>query len=166
LDEGDHGDLVVAIGTKTKIIGVNTMHERVLLTIGQVSDRKAVDVLYVPSVAKNLVSIPQINQSDKFYVVFEHLRMHVLNKKSKQAVAPDDLVDGRTVLASHMFANNNQSPPWRSLMRSVFRSSRAHGPSRASTPVLRYLLDQSMMKGTLTSVLSCKCRCTMAVSKV
>jgi hypothetical protein len=65
LDEGDHGDLVVANGTKTKILGVGTVHESVLLPSGEVRDLKIVDVLYVPSVAKNLMSIPQINKSEQ-----------------------------------------------------------------------------------------------------
>ncbi|GAB9476362.1 putative Integrase [Globisporangium polare] len=94
LDEGDHGELVVANGNKTKILGVGTVNERIALPNGQVRDLHVTDVLYVPSVAKNLLSIPQINKSNKFQVVFDGPSMNVLNKSSRKVVATADFVDG------------------------------------------------------------------------
>ncbi|KAF1313360.1 Copia protein, partial [Globisporangium splendens] len=94
LDERDHGDLVVANGNKTKILGVGTVNERIALPNGEVRDLKVVDVLYMPSVGKNLLSIPQINKSNKFQVVFDGPSMNVLNKTSSKVVATADFVDG------------------------------------------------------------------------
>ena len=60
LDEGDHGDLVVANGNKTKILGVGTVQradraaKRSKCAISKVND-----VLFVPSIGKNLLSIPR-----------------------------------------------------------------------------------------------------------
>ncbi|KAF1322207.1 Integrase catalytic core protein, partial [Globisporangium splendens] len=47
LDEGDHGDLVVANGNKSKILGVGTVNERVALPTGEVRDLKVVNVFCV-----------------------------------------------------------------------------------------------------------------------
>ena len=104
LDEGHHGDLVVPNGTKAKILCVGTVHERVLLPSGQVRDLNVVDGLYVPSVAKNLMSIPHINKSDKFQVVFDRSRMNVLSKKSTSLMAFTGFACVR---------DQSQSPPWR-----------------------------------------------------
>ena len=103
-NDQEPGDLVVANGTKTKILGVGTVHERVLLPSGQVRDLNVVDGLYVPSVAKNLMSIPHINKSDKFQVVFDRSRMNVLSKKSTSLMAFTGFACVR---------DQSQSPPWR-----------------------------------------------------
>jgi hypothetical protein len=143
VDEGDHGDLVVANGTKTKTLGVGTVHESVVLPSGEVRDLKIVDVLYVPSVAKNLMSIPQINKSDKYQVVFDRARTNALTKKSKQVVATADFIDGlywlrvcpRPEPKSALTVSSAKSV-------SILHERMAH----ASTPVLRQLLDKSMVK--------------------
>jgi hypothetical protein len=57
LAEGDHGELVVAEGTKTKILGVGTVHERAVLHGGEVRNLELRNVLYVPDIKKNLLSI-------------------------------------------------------------------------------------------------------------
>ena len=142
LDEGNHGDLVVANGTKTKILGLGTVHERVLLPSGQVRDLQVVDVLYVPTVAKNLMSIPKIQKSNKFQVVFDGSRINVFTKKSKQVVATADFADGIYWLRvcpqeakSAMLVAGSKSV-------SILHERMGH----ASTPVLRQLLDKSMVK--------------------
>ena len=94
LDEGDHGELVVANGDKSKIVGVGTVLERIELPNGKVRELEVKDVLFVPSIAKNLLSIPQINKANKFQVVFDGPRMDVLAKKSLKVVATADCVDG------------------------------------------------------------------------
>ena len=94
LDEGDHGDLVVANGNKTKILGVGTVHERIALPNGRVRDLEVNDVLFVPTIGKNLLSIPQINKANKFQVVFDGPSMNVLMKNSRKVVATADFVDG------------------------------------------------------------------------
>jgi hypothetical protein len=51
------------------------------------------DVLYAPSVSKNLLSIGQINKSGKFQVLFNAKGMNVLSKSSNHVVATADFVD-------------------------------------------------------------------------
>ncbi|KAF1314476.1 Copia protein, partial [Globisporangium splendens] len=143
LDERDHGDLVVANGNKTKILGVGTVNERIALPNGEVRDLKVVNVLYVPSVGKNLLSIPQINKSNKFQVVFDGPSMNVLNKTSSKVVATADFIDGLYWL---------RVPP-NAMTKSAMTAVRAKSAStlhermgHASVQVLRQLVDKAMVK--------------------
>lgn len=143
LAEGDHGELVVANGSKTKIMGIGTVNERVLLPNGQARDLRVVDVLYVPTISKNLMSIPQINKLNKFQVVFDRSSMSVLDKKSKQVVATADFVDGlywlrvcsRDDPKSALTVTSDRS-------LSILHERLGH----ASTPVLHSLIDKAMVK--------------------
>ncbi|CAH0476234.1 unnamed protein product [Peronospora belbahrii] len=77
LNEQDEGELLVADGNKAAIKGVGIIIERVVLPNGEERDIEINDALFVPKMNKNLLSV--INKS---------------HKKSKQAVATADLVDG------------------------------------------------------------------------
>ena len=81
VDEGDHGRLTLANGSKTKILGVGTVNERVVLANGGVRDLVVKDALYEPSVDKNLMSIPQINKWNKSQVVLDGPGMSMLDKR-------------------------------------------------------------------------------------
>ncbi|KAF1322206.1 Integrase catalytic core protein, partial [Globisporangium splendens] len=148
LDEGDHGDLVVANGNKSKILGVGTVNERVALPTGEVRDLKVVNVLYVPSVGKNLLSIPQINKSNKFQVVFDGPSMNVLSKNSSKVVATADLADGLywlRVVPSEV--SKSAMVAVRSKSVSTFHERMGH----ASPNVLRQLVDKAMVKDAVFS---------------
>ena len=145
LDERNHGDLVVANGSTTKILGVGTVNERIMLPNGEIRDILIENALYVPTVGKNLLSIPQINKSNKFQVVFDGPTMNVVAKTSKKVVATADFIDGLYWLRASRAPRNEAKAVMavRANLESTFHARMGH----ASNQVLRQLIRDNMVKG-------------------
>ena len=94
LNEREEGELSVADGSKAAIKNVGAIMERVILPNGDERDIEIKDALFVPSMSKKLLSVPQINKGGRFQVVFDGSKMQVKRKNSTQVVATTDFVDG------------------------------------------------------------------------
>ena len=94
LHEKNRGTLMVANGAQADILGVGTVNETLLLPSGKTRCLTINNVLYVPSIGKNLLSIPQLNANKEFRVVFDDSGMAIVNKSKESTVAVADFDAG------------------------------------------------------------------------
>ncbi|POM81898.1 Putative retroelement [Phytophthora palmivora] len=151
----DRGELTVANGDSAKIMGVRTVVERVTLPNGDKRDIQIQDALYVPSMNKNVLSVPQISRSGQFKVVFDGLEMQIAHKTSKKVVVSADLIDGLYWLRVPSFAANSVSNAW---INAVDLHARM---DHAPTDVLKKMVSSGMVTGAkmpTSSKTSSQCR--------
>ncbi|GMF64687.1 unnamed protein product [Phytophthora fragariaefolia] len=90
---------------------------------------------------KNLLSVPQINRSGQFKVVFDGAEMHIALTKSKKIVASADLIDGLYWLRVPSFAANSVAKA--SVNAVDLHARMGHAPN----DVLRKMVSNGMVTG-------------------
>lgn len=95
LDERNQRKLSVVDGNKTAIVSVETILKQIVLPVhGDVREIEINGAIYIPKMSRNLFSVPQINRSGHFQVVFDGARINIARKGLNQVMATADLVDG------------------------------------------------------------------------
>ncbi|OQR86157.1 hypothetical protein ACHHYP_10912 [Achlya hypogyna] len=94
LEEGLHGKIRVADGNEAPILGVGTVHETMILPSGHELRIQIDNVLFVPSMEKNLFSVPQVNQKGHYITQFEANVVSIKDRRTQDVVAVGDYADG------------------------------------------------------------------------
>jgi len=84
--------ITVANAGECKILGGGIVEERMIQVDWSIRIAKIENVLYIPSMKKNLLSIPQLRK--KFVTIFEGERIKIVSKLSGKCIAPGELENG------------------------------------------------------------------------
>ena len=84
-ERNGHEQVVVANGLKCKILGEGTVKEDIVLKNGKSKTILIENVLYIPGMNKNLLSIAQLRK--KFITTFEDDEIQIIQKGTKEVVA-------------------------------------------------------------------------------